>query len=40
MLFSSSKTSTTVKLPAKIADKVVKIQDLLSRAIGEVHDET
>jgi hypothetical protein len=40
MLFPSSKASITIKLPTKAAEKVIKIRDLLSRALGEVHDET
>lgn len=39
MLFASNRTKLAEKLPAKTAERVNKIRDLLSRALGEVHDE-
>lgn len=39
MLFASSRTNLAHKLPAKTAERVGKIRDLLSRALGEVHHE-
>lgn len=38
MLFASNRTCLAYKLPAKTAERVGKIRDLLSRALGEVHD--
>jgi hypothetical protein len=39
MLFASSRTNLANKLPARTAERVSKIRDLLSRALGEVHDD-
>jgi hypothetical protein len=40
MLFPNSKSSLVHRLPAKTAEKVGKIRNILSLALGEVHDET
>lgn len=39
MLFPNSKSCLAYRLPSKTAEKVGRIKDLLSKALGEVQDD-